>query len=557
MAPIRNENSSQNERALLADEAAEKTVPVLSERESDDSGQTRVTISKAQVAEELGLPKARFESETNLLVQFVEGRRPARAICDDENGSHEKLCRLFARLENVPLTSTSSIRKGHQRVPIRPHHFPTQQSMDYSRLVSSLGREPVERVLAWVPTLLRTTSCPRNLSAAALRRLESGLPSTPVKDAMERLYAHSVACLTPSDDGYEITHFRQALLRRLWGDDKGAQRAIHRALVAEASAEKSRVIYWAGVMQPKPANRDKLWNRLVQDYPLSYHALEVWKHRGVDPLDIFRQRPALNLSRGVVAEDETANEAVRWIEALYLEGRIDTAQKLTRWVTRSFKDELSPSNLLYLSALKSNRGTPLNSITFLTRQISENPAILNQQTLQMLFPKPYFDLFARHSPNTDTYLILSVARQESGFNPMARSRANARGLLQLLPSTARLLSGRRQNNLYDTELNAKLGIKYLSGLIDKTGSVELALAAYNAGPGRIPEWKSRFQTDETMLFLDLIPFKETRNYVPAILRNNYWYARLYPTPNRAIASELKIQRSQLVDKLVAAHTQKQ
>jgi hypothetical protein len=58
-------------------------------------------------------------------------------------------------------------------------------------------------------------------------------------------------------------------------------------------------------------------------------------------------------------------------------------------------------------------------------------------------------------------------------------------------------------------------------------SVELALAGYNAGPARVPTWKTRYPTDDPTLLIDLIPFKETRNYVSLIVRNNYWYEKLY------------------------------
>jgi hypothetical protein len=86
--------------------------------------------------------------------------------------------------------------------------------------------------------------------------------------------------------------------------------------------------------------------------------------------------------------------------------------------------------------------------------------------------------------------------------------------------------------------------------------VEKALMAYNAGPGRVPEWESRFPTQDMSLFMDLVPFFETRNYVAAILRNNYWYERVYSdhpstVARRAIASTPK--RSELVQRYIASH----
>jgi soluble lytic murein transglycosylase len=411
-------------------------------------------------------------------------------------------------------------------------------------------------MLVWSPKLLETTSCPRNLSAAALRKIENLMPSPAAFNMMEKLYAHATACLKPDDEGYEMTHFRQGLLRILMGKETQALLPLRKAALAIHSAEKSRVLFWAGLYERNLLKRKKYWGDLIEKYPLSFHALEAWNHLQMDPFEIFSKRPVLELTRSTLGNSESIDISLRWLELLYLQGHVESAQKLSRWLTENYRDQISPTTLLYVSSLKSSRGTPLNTITFLTRQVGENPVILNQQTLKLLFPKPYFDIFEKASPQTDTFLILSVARQESGFNPKARSIANARGLLQVLPATARVLTGKKTNDLYNAEFNAEIGVRFLSQLINKMGGVELALAAYNAGPGRIPEWKERFPTDNELLFLDLIPFKETRNYVSAILRNNYWYERLYSNDPAVLAQRtLKEaqQKSRRVGDLIEGH----
>jgi len=519
--------------------------------------QTSVTLSFEQVSRDLGVPQSRLEAQTKTLANFLDSGKMPRGLCsDDENENTEKLCELLtAYRENRPTAASRSVRSSSgNRVPIRPHHFAKQQAMGYGRLMRSIHREPAPRILVWAPRMLQTTSCPRNLSAIAIRKIESMLPSPSARFMMEKLYDHASACLSPEDEGFESTHFRQALLRSSWGDRKGALKAIDRAVLAKDSDERARVLYWAGLFAASAKARSDHWNRLLEEYPLSFHALEVWQKRGVDPLEIFSKRPALALSRKVLGNSDI-DQALRWLESLYIVGRVDSAQRLTRWIAGVYREELTPQNLLYVSLLKSSRGTPLNTITFLTRQVAENPAIINHQTLKILFPRPFFEMFDRNSPNTDTFLLLAVARQESGFNPMARSSADARGLLQLLPSTARILSGKRRVNLYDTEINTTLGAKFLSQLIKKFGSVELALAGYNAGPGRVDDWKGRFKTEDLNLFLDLIPFKETRNYVSAILRNNYWYERLYQDESLPLAQRAprKLQRSDVVSRLVKAH----
>src|SRR5690606_19491249 len=138
----------------------------------------------------------------------------------------KKLCQLVSEIhesENKSKGQKTSSHKRRRRVPIRPEHFKAQQKMDFSRLLSSLERIPTSRLLTWVPRVIASRSCPRNLSAAAIRRLESALPGRQVRVAIEKLYNHAATCLKPSDDAYEITHFRQALLRHLWGHPKDAK----------------------------------------------------------------------------------------------------------------------------------------------------------------------------------------------------------------------------------------------------------------------------------------------------------------------------------------------
>ena len=83
----------------------------------------------------------------------------------------------------------------------------------------------------------------------------------------------------------------------------------------------------------------------------------------------------------------------------------------------------------------------------------------------------------------------------------------------------------------------RIGTQFFSKMLERfDGNVEFALAAYNAGPERVDEWRKRYPVSDRLLFLDLIPFKETREYVASIARNYYWYTRLYPNGKRQPAS---------------------
>jgi soluble lytic murein transglycosylase len=158
---------------------------------------------------------------------------------------------------------------------------------------------------------------------------------------------------------------------------------------------------------------------------------------------------------------------------------------------------------------------------------------------EALFPKAYWsDLKRSSSANgLDPYLVASLIRQESEFNPNAVSRANAVGLMQLLPKTGKQVAKevklQRYNasQLYTPAVNLQLGTRYFRGMVDKFGgSSEYALAAYNAGSDRVEDWLNQGKYRDPQEFVESIPFTETREYVQAILRNASMYKQLYGTP---------------------------
>ncbi|HEY7679023.1 MAG TPA: lytic transglycosylase domain-containing protein, partial [Terriglobia bacterium] len=137
----------------------------------------------------------------------------------------------------------------------------------------------------------------------------------------------------------------------------------------------------------------------------------------------------------------------------------------------------------------------------------------------------------------DPYLVAGLIRQESEFDPRARSRSNARGLMQLLPSTARTVARKVPDSrarryqlaaLYTPDVNLVYGTHYLRQVLDRfNGNVEYALAGYNAGPERVDEWLRNGPYEDAAEFVESIPFTETRDYVQAVLRNAALYRQLY------------------------------
>jgi soluble lytic murein transglycosylase len=160
-------------------------------------------------------------------------------------------------------------------------------------------------------------------------------------------------------------------------------------------------------------------------------------------------------------------------------------------------------------------------------------AHLPREIWDLLYPRVFWNLVSQQARanRLDSHLVLGLIRQESAFNPRATSAANARGLMQVLPSTAggrnrrsRLTAERR---LYNPAYNIRFGCHYLAGLIREfNGNVEEAVASYNAGDSRVKEWLQGRSFSEPAEFLESIPFRDTRAYVEAVLRDRKIYEGL-------------------------------
>jgi soluble lytic murein transglycosylase len=155
---------------------------------------------------------------------------------------------------------------------------------------------------------------------------------------------------------------------------------------------------------------------------------------------------------------------------------------------------------------------------------------------QLLFPRPYWpDLASNAEKNSlDPFLVASLIRQESEFNPGAVSRANAYGLMQLLPSVGKSLARKQGIKRFSTPqllnptTNLQLGTVNLRQVLDRFGGQqEYALAAYNAGDVPVRQWMSAGEYKDIAEFVESIPYTETREYVQAIIRNRQLYHALY------------------------------
>lgn len=148
-----------------------------------------------------------------------------------------------------------------------------------------------------------------------------------------------------------------------------------------------------------------------------------------------------------------------------------------------------------------------------------------------IYPKPVIQTKYLNK-SIDMNLVYSIIRQESAFNKDAKSFADAYGLMQIIPQRAKKLARkhripyRKVEDLYDVAINTGLGSHYLNDLMKLMKRMPMAIGSYNAGESAMKRWiKARFDGD-IEVFIEDIPYKETRKYIKLVLRNYHIYRSL-------------------------------
>lgn len=198
-----------------------------------------------------------------------------------------------------------------------------------------------------------------------------------------------------------------------------------------------------------------------------------------------------------------------------------------RWFFAHVAEELDRTDLIRLGDMALHLDSPHVAIG-VAKEAAKSGIVL---------PRPYYPVtdLVRHSGPVPPEMALAITRMESEFRINSVSRAGARGLMQVMPSTAQEISerlGERYSNLRltnDWHFNAKMGTAYLEELLTEfQGSHVLTFAAYNAGPGKTREWIRRFghphrDWSDPVDWIEHIPYRETRNYVMRVMESLYVY----------------------------------
>ena len=312
----------------------------------------------------------------------------------------------------------------------------------------------------------------------------------------------------------------------------------------------SNALYWRGRMAEDDKNYGlarTYYLKLSDRYRNYYYGVAARKRLATLPdgppvtVASLQRIPGLNKMEPESLQTSPPADDLHYNRSQLLEnaGAIDLAVRELQAGTTS-----GPSwEMVQIARMYTDAGEYYRALQALKRTINGYFAMdvnaLPQPYWEGLFPRPYWDALRRYSDENglDPYLVASLIRQESEFNPGAVSRANAYGLMQLLPKTGKGtakqvgLHNYKTESLLDPTINIELGTKYFREMVDHFGGqIEYALAAYNAGSSRVEDWRSSGSYRDIEEFVESIPFTETREYVQAIVRNAEVYKRVYKTP---------------------------
>lgn len=302
---------------------------------------------------------------------------------------------------------------------------------------------------------------------------------------------------------------------------------------SQEPSEKAKALYWKSVSQRdlgKSAEADAGFQQLAQEDPIGYYGILSYKQRSI-PLPAFVppvSRPPLQRPIDV---SESTHELILALagsqEDVLLKSVLEGL-----WQPNTI---IGPEKEIYLLRMMAEAGLYLPLFAKLNQLPNDRRFEIFQQFPELVFPqkfKPLIETWSRRF-ELDPELPLSIIRQESAFNPLARSSVDALGVMQVMPSAAQSQATRtgiqfnHHEDLFVPEINIPMGVSLLSQSHQRfQRQMILTVASYNANEKAIHQWlKSRFKGN-ALEFIEDIPYEETRNYVKLVFRNYVFYQRI-------------------------------
>ena len=331
----------------------------------------------------------------------------------------------------------------------------------------------------------------------------------------------------------DLQAFSKGYFQYIAGDYYGAYEAWYELLKEYPNTNiKLRTKFWMG----RAAQRTKhslqaltLYKEVIRDAPFSYYAmLSSW----FSNIDVLRMVDASLPTATREPQNALPQELmqVRRAEVLVANDLSDLARMELKDVRLA---EAMPNEFLVYLAYLNHRARSHRVVSAIYGELSSRgyTGLFSSFGEKLLFPTTYISAVSRAASEQkiDPLIALSIIKQESSFDQEAVSPANAYGLMQIIRPTAKELDPRvTVSELLMPERNIRLGTKYIAQLLKRySGSLVHALAAYNAGPHNADRWRRDISPDLPVEeYIELITYKETREYVQNIIRNRYWYGRI-------------------------------
>lgn len=376
-------------------------------------------------------------------------------------------------------------------------------------------------------------SYPSSVEAASAALVLLGdLATDRAQDGHARALFRRVAHRYPTSSVASVARFRAALIASVSGDYRTAALELDTLVATHpASADATAGGYWSGrawAAAGDTAAAQARWRATLRRDPLSYYALLSARRLGAE----FGRLPEPSDTVAVAPRVTDALGRARLLERLGLEP--EARHEYDRVAADA--GESSAGMLAAATAFRAHGLTP--RAMQLARRALDRGAPADARTYRLLYPFAYEDLVRveAQARQVDPTLIAALIRQESNFEPRAVSRAGAAGLMQIMPEVGRKLAAShglrswRDPLLRQPEVNVQLGTAHLGSLLRQYRDVTHALAAYNAGSGRVARWLTKRGAEDPEVFVERIPFTETRDYVRIVQRNQALYRRLYAPP---------------------------
>lgn len=504
------------------------------------SAQADIQTARAAVEKEEFAKAGKDAQSAISLLSPIPGRFPYSPFLKQLNRQLSAAESLLGRSQCAS-NKWSACQTSYERALMRVLGTPDMayvQPEDLTQYATACSKQKTEMCLSW--TLRLATYYSRSTEefkaiAKVFPEYKEKVPHAPSSGRLTQAYR------APDLDQAAID---QAMQLYLDGKNKDAIDAF-RKFTDEfpRSSARFRALYWLSQALKKQGKGDEakvILSELQKSSPLTYYGLLAGLEAGVNPQAALDPNPPTGTDFDPFLHPF---EIYRLRRAQNLIA--SKAYGLAAIELRDFRarDGLSNGFLVYLAMLHAESKSWVTAFTVLNDLIARGyTGAYSQYFGSIIFPLdplPQVKKFSEEQ-KIDPVLVMSLIKQESSFDPTASSVSGALGLMQLMPTTAvDTVAGISRSELLTPDSNLKTGTLYLSHLLTRfQGNIVYATASYNAGPGAVNRWIKAAPQGRTMLeFIESIPYKETREYVAAIIRNYFWYThRLNPDQ----ASRLKL-----------------